>query len=101
MTESVYEKHEIMQEIGRKCNEFGETIASKLVAVSILKSGHKNVFPHIEMIKRFYPVTNYEVFNTAFQEISGSLSICPTEGTGSTGSTEGTGIKSPDLSANS
>ena len=55
-----------MVAIGTKCNEFGETIASKLVAHSILKSGHKNVYPHIEMIKRFYPASDYDVFNTAF-----------------------------------
>ena len=86
MTESPYEKHEIMLAVSKQCKEFGENVSSKLVAVSILKSGHKNVYPHIEMIKRFYPNSDYELFKTAFMELSGTLSIC-VEGTGTSSAT--------------
>lgn len=71
MTDSPFEKHEILFAILTKCGEFGEAISAKLVAISIMKSGLKNVFPHIQMIKIFYPDSDYSLVNSAFNEISG------------------------------
>ena len=77
MTESPYEKHEIMMHISGQCKEFGDAVAAKSVAVSILNSKHKNVFIHIELIRQFYPNSDFELFDTAFKEITGSLSVLP------------------------